>query len=152
MDISSSSGNFPGWQGRYMSRCFLAGWITHQSNEIEFNSTQCNWIQFISMKLNSTELSTNSMEKIISVYPSLRGTFLHLGVYLISIFLRWRDYNVVDNEADTQNHPVQGRTCCPSYWEHCSYLPCQPLLELPQLQRAPHPKQLSFQWGRDAGV
>lgn len=63
MDISSSSGNFSGWQGRYMSRCFLAGWITHQSNEIEFNSTQCNWIQFISMKLNSTELSTNSMKK-----------------------------------------------------------------------------------------
>lgn len=49
--------------------------------------------------------------------------------------------------------PFQGKMYCPSYWEHCSSHPCcQPLLELPQVQTAPHPVSFSFQWGMDVGV
>lgn len=40
----------------------------------------------------------------------------------------------------TPRLPFQGKIYCPSYWEHCSSQPCcQSLLELPQVQRAPHP-------------
>lgn len=67
-------------------------------------------------------LPTNLIKKNISVTLRLRDTFLSFGVYMIYIFLKWNDYNMVDSQAHTWT-PLQGRTCCPSCWECCSYLP-----------------------------
>lgn len=48
------------------------------------------------------------MEAIISVPSSLRDTFPSLGVYMIYVFLKWNDYDVVDTPVHTWT-PLQGR-------------------------------------------